>query len=322
MVSHGREVMWFGQPAKVGAATFDELRSRLPCFTRQPFGPEGCENGYLLSIVREPVEDDDRRIPVAVVSPQYELIQHHEVLDWLAEALCVVGQKAGSLKGTLILSAYGERMHLRLRLPEYDFDPGDGHPLSLVVHATNSVDKSTALEVSLGWWRQVCSNGMKVQVNGCKARQVHLMGRKRAAGIAEMLKSQMDEIAPEHRLYTQWLSTPVTRKCVEEWADTTLARAWGPHAAARLCHIVRTGWDGVIEKAFEKALPHERRVTSEWQVPGTFAPAKNAYHVSQVLSWLASHRGTLQEQLERTAQVHRLMSSLPGNGPDCPHHRA
>jgi hypothetical protein len=68
----------------VGAATFAELRSRLPQFSRQPFGPEGSENGYLLSVVREPVEGDDRRIPVAVVSPQYELIQHYEVLDWLA----------------------------------------------------------------------------------------------------------------------------------------------------------------------------------------------------------------------------------------------
>ena len=32
----------------------------------------------------------------------------------------------------------------------------------------------------------------------------------------------------------------------------------------------------------------------------------------QALSWLASHRGTLEGQFERTPHVHRLMSSLLG----------
>lgn len=259
---------------------------------------------------------------MAAVSPQYELIQHREVVEWLAEGLKAIGHDPDSLTGRLTLSQYGERMHLRLGLPQFDFDPGDRMPLSLMIHALNSVDKSTALEVSLGWWRQVCSNGMRVRVKGSTTRRIHLVGRVGASQVAEALKAQLAVVPAEHKRYRRWLDRAVTMERVERWADEKVAKVWGPHAAARLCHIARTGWDGRIENPFETATPHKRQVASERQVPGAFAPVKNAFHVSQVLSWLASHRGTLEGQFERTPQVHRLMSSLLGDGLDSPHHRA
>ena len=89
-----------------------------------------------------------------------------------------------------------------------------------------------------------------------------------------------------------------------------MARTWGPHAAARVCHIARTGQDGRIADPFQKASPHELQVTSEQTVPGTFTPVRNAYHVSQILSWLASHRATIQDQQERTAEIDLLMRTL------------
>jgi hypothetical protein len=145
---------------------------------------------------------------------------------------------------------------------------------------------------------------------------------RQAVSWAEALKAQLAIVPAEHKRYRRWLDMPVTMDRVERWADEKVAKVWGPHAAARMCHIARTGRDGRIEDPFEKARPHERQVANERQVPGAFAPVKNAFHVSQALSWLASHRGTLEDQFERTAQVHRLMSSLLGDGPDSPYHRA
>jgi hypothetical protein len=162
-------------------------------------------------------------------------------MDWLTEGLKAIGHNPDSLTGRLTLTRHGERMHLRVCLPEFDFDPGDKNPLSLVVHALNSVDKSTALEVSLGWWRQVCSNGMKVRVKGPTARRIHLVGRVGASRMAEMLRSRLGDIQGEHGRYRRWLDTPVTIDRVERWADQKVARVWGPHAAARLCHIARNG---------------------------------------------------------------------------------
>jgi hypothetical protein len=51
-------------------------------------------------------------------------------------------------------------------------------------------------------------------------------------------------------------------------------------------------------------------------------PAKNAFEVNQGLNWRASRSRMLEDQFERPAQVHRLMSSLLGDWPDSPYHRA
>ena len=45
-------------------------------------------------------------------------------------------------------------------------------------------------------------------------------------------------------------------------------------------------------------------------VPGLFTPVENVYHVSQVLSWIASQHETIQGQLERMGQIHGLMDAL------------
>ncbi len=45
-------------------------------------------------------------------------------------------------------------------------------------------------------------------------------------------------------------------------------------------------------------------------VPRLFTPVDNVYHVSQVLSWIASQQETIQGQLERMGQIHGLMDAL------------
>jgi len=46
------------------------------------------------------------------------------------------------------------------------------------------------------------------------------------------------------------------------------------------------------------------------EVPGLFIPIENVYHVSQLLSWIASQQETIQGQLERMGQIHGLMDAL------------
>lgn len=64
------------------------------------------------------------------------------------------------LDGTLVLSEYGERMHLRVVVPNHDILIQRREALMLEVHCFNSVDRSMALQVWLGWYRLVCSNGL------------------------------------------------------------------------------------------------------------------------------------------------------------------
>lgn len=46
------------------------------------------------------------------------------------------------------------------------------------------------------------------------------------------------------------------------------------------------------------------------EVPGLFPPVENVYHISQVLTWLASQQETIQGQLKQMGQIHGLMDAL------------
>lgn len=211
-------------------------------------------------------------------------------------------------------------MHFILTLPDYDFEPGDGYPIVLRVNCLNSVDRSMALEIKLSWLRLVCSNGMMYGVGDTKLRRIHLKSLS-SEDIAKYLESQLEKLPDEQSLYKQWFKAKLSISQIECWADEQLAKSWGNYVAARACHIARTGYDGKVvnpsRQSFQLTLfdkgrvkPHELLVEDEIQVPGAHAPVTNAFHVSQVLSWLAKERGTIQAQLEWMMQIPNLMAVL------------
>ena len=51
-------------------------------------------------------------------------------------------------------------MWLRVRFPQYSFDPGDRNKMFLELSVFNSVDRSLVFGFEGGWYRQVCANGM------------------------------------------------------------------------------------------------------------------------------------------------------------------
>lgn len=52
------------------------------------------------------------------------------------------------------------------------------------------------------------------------------------------------------------------------------------------------------------------KIKKTCKVPALFTPVKNIYHVSQVLSWLASKQETIEGKLNRMKQIHELMDAL------------
>ena len=114
----------------------------------------------------------------------------------------------------------------------------------------------------------------------------------------------------EKAIYAGWISRQVERDMIQRWVDGPLAAAWGKKAAARAFHICQTGCDGEFEDPFERAKPSQRTMTSSGVIPGAAAAARNAFAVSQALSWLAGSRRDIQEQLEWRQQIPRLMEKL------------
>lgn len=302
---------WFGQKTFRIEKLTQEAILELPKFKRVNFSLGWGENEYLDLILREPTADDGY-IPIGTVSKQYSLIQHAEVF----EAIIAAGQKLGldfaKQPVEIILSHYGERMKATWQLPGYDFDPGDGKPIVLVVAVTNSVDKSCALEIQLEWLRLVCKNGMMFGLKEKNLYHKHVAGLD-PAGIAGFVSYELGRVPKERQIYQTWFKEKVSFDQVFRWADEVVAPDWGALAAARVINIAKTGFDGEFLRPFDKGKPSEKEMKKTVEVPGAFAPIENKFHVSQALSWIAKERNSLQDQVQKLYDIPALISRLKDN---------
>ncbi len=334
-----------------------ELRPYVPRFKKVPYAIEGeGVNPYLFMIVREPIWGHCQQIPVSVVSEKYQLVQHHDFLNALADVLQQNGFDPDQHQAQLCLTEYGERMWFSLTLPAHShnpsvytyFDPGDGHPVYLTVNALNSVDKSTALEINLTWHRLVCDNGLMYGDN-MTFKEFHYTDTLNVDAIYKFLEKQFAKEqfeSEKERLLTWWRTQVIVQhfwdaapeSCqIGKWLEKYVSKRWGIHAAARVYHIAKTGKDAkfrlsylsyysdadsppVVKPPDLEDPPVKKEAVkftdlapiqkTERDVPGAYAPVRNAYDISQVLSWLANQQKTLQGRLKRMGDIPQLMQAL------------
>ena len=333
------ELTWYSRKIKVFKGSISELRQEIPYFRRDPFRvDDGGINQHLDIIVRKPLKgnrgyllphDDEGHIPIATVSKQYILVQHHNVLDALEAALSEKGIDLAKLEAELKLTEYGERMWASFTLPTHGFnpdvytwfDPGDGYPVVLKVNVLNSVDKTAALKINLTWHRLVCSNGL-IYGENIDFRKIHREKSLKSGAVEQFLDTQLEpeQFSRQKKRSEKWYTTKVVTKTLSEekpnpsqieyWIDEVVAKKWNANAAARAYHIAKTGYDGDVAPPQKGVTPHEREVSSTNEIPGAFAPVRNAYDISQVLSWIAGRRGTIQDQLKWMMDIPYLMDTL------------
>jgi hypothetical protein len=152
---------WLGSPISFVESDIGKMRRHIPKFERRSFALTQPKNDlsrlneYLDAIVRKPFGENHNFIPVGVVSKEYTLIQHAEVMDVAMTVFEESNIKLDSVKAELKFTAYGERMALSLYLrDEFSFDPGDGNLLALRLECFNSVEGSTRFRVLMGWLRK------------------------------------------------------------------------------------------------------------------------------------------------------------------------
>lgn len=265
--------------------SLSEIRQKIPEFERAPFRTNQGTNKYMDVIVRKPLkdaqnklllDDDEARIPVAIVSKTYGLIQHQEVFDVLTTAFKKLVSNPQSLKPELMITEYGELMMVSFGLHHCDFDPGDGETLCLKVNALNSVNASTTVNIDMTWYRHSSGTSLMYQLDE-KLKMRHVRSLKPEI-FERFLQAQLLRLDDERGRHRDWYKQKVSSWQVSEWISGIVKEKWGEKAAKRVLRIAKYGWDG-----------------SE-KVPGKFAPARNLYHLSQVLSWVA--KWTLEERRE------------------------
>jgi hypothetical protein len=261
-------------------------------------------------IVRTPFGEDKNYVALGVVSKSYTFIPHNKIVDTVERALEGTNIPAGEMSVRMQITEHGERMSLNLLFPaRYNFDPGDGHPMGLLLTCMNSVDGSARFRALMGWFRFVCSNGLIIGVTRIDVRRRHI-GELNAGSVEDVLKKGTRLVDTERQNLVKWLSVKVPLNRIEVWADSHLRAKLGFKAAARVCLIARSGYDGDTIGDLEDSKPSRICMERTAPVPGAPESSDNLFDISQILAWLARNRRDLQEQIKWLENIPALMEPL------------
>jgi hypothetical protein len=307
---------WFNSPVNFYEGTLSDIRRYVPSFERRSFCLARPDdklsrlNERLDMIVRLPLGEDSTFIPVGVVSKNYALVQHTDILDVAARALGGAKIALDAVKAEIEITEYGERMALSLYLPDkYSFDPGDGYPMALRLECFNSVDGSTRFRALMGWFRLVCRNGLIIRVTRSDVRRRHV-GDLRLKDVGEILASGLRESETEKKNFERWRKTVIRLDRLATWVNRDLREEWGFKAAARAFHIASCGYDAVVLRQYKTNTPTTIPMQKTKLVPGAPEQCRNLFGLSQILAWLAQERRDVQEQLEWRERIPKLMAPL------------
>jgi len=136
-----------------------------------------------------------------IVSDQYKLIYHEEVLFNLLNAL---PEEFGDPTITAKMFKYGARAHFTALFPELNKFEIKGSETNVEYRLKNSYDRSTYLNYSAGAKELVCSNGLRVfkakEQNGAK----HIGRTISTFNLESRLRNSLGDISEAHKLWLQW----------------------------------------------------------------------------------------------------------------------
>jgi hypothetical protein len=307
---------WRSREMKFVSGRLDQILGHIPTFAFGEFKVAEDEpaNPHLKTIVRVPQTDFERPIPIAVVSPNYTLLQHRDLAELCASALGDAGLPIDEMKFEVGLSKFGELMVFRMYLPDaFNFKGSDGHEMGLRVECINSVDGSYRLVVLFGWLRFVCLNGLVIGKTLTEIREIH-SGDMKLDDVVQGLQLGLSIARGDSDTLALWQETEVLPLAVREWADDEVAKKWGVKAAMRTYHIAMSGQDVTFADPFAKGRPTEKPVQYLDPVPGAPAPSKTVYDVTQALTWVATQQLNFEQRVQRQSEVPSLVESLLAGG--------
>jgi len=295
---------WGGLPISAHPVqSLSESIDWLPRFTKVPVSKFGFEeNRHRVFVV-----SDKAPTPVAMVSPGYRIVQHAEMLtaarDFLTAMNCPDNGPA-----KIHITSNGERMAAWLDLGKRFAYKPDGHTISLQLQITNTVDGGGSMNASLLWFRQVCSNGLKIRTTYRSTIRHGEFAKPNQVFVP--IAEQLQQSETQGRNFEAWSARPVDLKRVRAWIDEDISEAWGKLAAARLWSITTTGRDAAFAPPFAALPASKRKVKPTIKVPGAPPESRTLYDVAQAASWIASRRTSFEEGQSMQLQIAPLLARL------------
>lgn len=156
---------------------------------------------------RKAVLRTDTLYPLGIVSTKYALLKHEDVINGFRKAL----QNERYVE-SIQVTKNGAHLYATYSLPQHTVEVTPGDRISLQFVVKNSYDGSNALQIALGAFRIVCSNGMMIGKKFFTFTQKHV-GSDAGVDVAklkdkvDMLVGQFGKALP---LMQEMAKTPLT----------------------------------------------------------------------------------------------------------------
>ena len=270
------------------------MNQHLPTTERIDLRSHEIINPYLDLICNSPPGRYGDMMPVGTVSKTYGLIPHNQLFGVLCKKL---GSKSGDFPTVLRTTPMGERVRFDITIPGNELIPADGHPISMRLIVVNSVEGSVSFKAMIGWFRFVCENGMIIGTESSRMTSRHFQNLT-IENVEEAIGGQLTLAVKTSAHFKAWNALVLMPEAVKIWVNKTLAEKWGPQSAARVWRTWRTGSDG-IPKQRSRNCP-----ATDWIFDHTTAVRgavlnDSAYSFLQALTWVASRRRSVQDQLQQ-----------------------
>ena len=140
---------------------------------------------------RRAVVRTDTNTPLGIVSTKYELLNHADVVNGFRKAL---GDQ--EYEETIKLARNGAQLYATYSMPNHTVEVTPGDTISLQFIMKNSYDGTNALQIMLGAFRLVCTNGMMIGKKFFAFSQKHI-GSEAESVDAGKLKEKVTMIADQ-----------------------------------------------------------------------------------------------------------------------------
>lgn len=160
----------------------------------------------------------DRSKLFDVVSSKYRVVQHGEALDTVEQALQQYFGKGADIKGSVRAIDGGARVIAEYKLPIDPIKLAGKDVNEITITVRNSYDRSWPLDASLGAFRLICSNGMRIGETFGSMSLKHV-GQENSASILEHLDLIISRAPKLKEVWTEWADIRVEREEAVELLD-------------------------------------------------------------------------------------------------------
>jgi hypothetical protein len=126
----------------------------------------------------------------------------------------------------------------------------------------------------------------------------------------DFIKERLPPSRERVKALQHWIDVEVTFSRLLEWINVDVVKRWGKVTAARIWHILRTGYDCAVGSTAGGRAASEFETVKGQRVPGVPECCSNAFDAYQTLLWIAGGAKSVEKQETMTSEALPLVLPL------------